>query len=615
MADMSKVNVNSTDYDLKDQKSRDALVDVVDNGAKNTADMSKSSFTTLTKDSVTVTLSGDTITASGTGGTSTNNFFNIYFQTNTLLIPAGTWVISLAGTGIDKFRVEEYDNAHSDVVKGDFGQPLIATVPDNATLSYIRITSKPSTNCAGNFKLMITTPAAWDVSHKYVPYRLPYQEISDTVQVLKKVHHYGFIIDKNNSDSYTAVSYTHGAVGFSPAYMDYTNNKFVYGSWADAWFIRDAVPVALNFDGTEAFELDKSDFTKKADGTASGIDCITMVLTDFRPSDWTTNWKWYYTKSGDYYVAVTASSAPTWAENTYYKAVSALDVNFMLRMPKVYFKRADDVDHNYIEIADKQIDQDFHAYAHIDANGVEKDYIYLPLFKGSMINGKLRSVPNVWPKNFTTAQNEIDAAAALGTGWQIWDHSSRELINDLLILISKSLDSQTTFGRGRESGYVNDTNQNYGLLKTGSLMDKGMFYGYSSSTAEVKVFGMESFWANRWDRTLGLILNDNVWKIKMTPPYNLTADGYVTPSGDSTPSANGQLKSFHSSEYGSVPAVGGGEASKYYRDYFNKNNSGTRVALVGGRCDGGASDGFRCVAVNADASYSAWGLGASPVYK
>ena len=116
-----------------------ALVPVIDNGAKNIADMSKSSFTTLTKDSVTVTLSGDTITASGTGGTATNNFFNVFYVSNALLVPSGTWVISLVGTGINNFRVEEYDNAHSDVVKGDFGQPLLVTVPDNATQSYIRI--------------------------------------------------------------------------------------------------------------------------------------------------------------------------------------------------------------------------------------------------------------------------------------------------------------------------------------------------------------------------------------------------------------------------------------------------------------------------------------------
>lgn len=41
-------------------------------------------------------------------------------------------------------------------------------------------------------------------------------------------------------------------------------------------------------------------------------------LTTAQPSDWTTNYTSYYTKSGNTYTAVTGSSAPTWAANTYY---------------------------------------------------------------------------------------------------------------------------------------------------------------------------------------------------------------------------------------------------------------------------------------------------------
>ena len=41
-------------------------------------------------------------------------------------------------------------------------------------------------------------------------------------------------------------------------------------------------------------------------------------LTTAQPSDWTTNYTSYYTKSGNTYTAVTGSSAPTWAADTYY---------------------------------------------------------------------------------------------------------------------------------------------------------------------------------------------------------------------------------------------------------------------------------------------------------
>lgn len=382
--------------------------------------------------------------------------------------------------------------------------------------------------------------------------------------------HYGFKIDKSNSDPFTNVSYLHDAANLTPAAMDYQNSAFNYGSWGGSgenpWFIRDAYPVALRYDGVEDYKLDPNDYSKKIDGTASDIED------------------------------------------------AAYEGNFMMAIPRIWFKRSDDGNHNTIEISDAQLDTNFHAYAHTDANGVIKDYIYLPLFKGSLMSGKLRSLAGKVPQSNTTAQNEIDAASANGTGWQIWDHSSRELICDLLTLIGKSTDSQTTFGKGQEAGY-NSFAEDYGFVHTGTLKNKGMFFGYDTSYSDVKVFGIEGFWGIRWDRILGLILLDNVWKVKMVPPYNLTGNGFITPSGITVPTENNFLKTVHSSEYGSVPSSISGTSSTYFCDYFYKNASGARVALVGGTCSSGSNGGFRYVNVRTGASDSNWSVGASPVYK
>ena len=43
------------------------------------------------------------------------------------------------------------------------------------------------------------------------------------------------------------------------------------------------------------------------------------TVTTSEPSDWSTNYKSYYTKSGNKYIPVTGDSAPTWAANTYYR--------------------------------------------------------------------------------------------------------------------------------------------------------------------------------------------------------------------------------------------------------------------------------------------------------
>jgi hypothetical protein len=44
-------------------------------------------------------------------------------------------------------------------------------------------------------------------------------------------------------------------------------------------------------------------------------------LLSTQPSDWTTNWTDYFTKSGDEFIPVTGSSAPTFATDTYYKKI------------------------------------------------------------------------------------------------------------------------------------------------------------------------------------------------------------------------------------------------------------------------------------------------------
>jgi len=385
------------------------------------------------------------------------------------------------------------------------------------------------------------------------------------IKVHAKPIHYGFKINKSVSDPSNAVIYTHDAVTMTPAGMDFTNGVFDYGSWENVWFIKNARPVMLNFDGTEAYDLDPNDYSKKLDGTPSDI------------------------------------------------ADSTKNMNAMIAFPTVWIKRTDDASYNYIEISDRQLDSDFHAYAHEDASGVVKPYIYLPIYKGSLVDDKLRSISGVKPQSGTTAQQEVDATSALGTGWQIWDYTSKEMLCDLLTLISKSLDTQGKFGQGHSTGGSSATD----FLDCGTLNDKGRFFGYSNTTSQVKCFGMEALWAERWDRELGLILDAGIYKIKEHPTYNITGEGYtaISTSVAKCPTSNNYIKTEVSTQFGSLPTVVGGTQSTYYCDYFYQNQSGVRVAIRGGYCDNDAYSGLRYVNVYTAASLSAWHIGASPVYK
>ena len=385
------------------------------------------------------------------------------------------------------------------------------------------------------------------------------------VKVHAKPIHYGFKIDKSFSDPSDAVIYTHAAVTMTPAGMNFTKGVFDYGSWENVWFIKNARPVMLNFDGTEAYDLDPNDYSKKLDGTPSDI------------------------------------------------ADSTKNMNAMIAFPTVWIKRTDDGIYNYIEISDQQLDSDFHAYAHEDANCVVKPYIYLPIYKGSLVDGKLRSISGVKPQSNTTAQQEVDAASALGTGWQIWDYTSKEMLCDLLTLISKSLDTQGKFGQGHSTGgsTVSD------FLNCGTLNNKGKFFGYSTTASQVKCFGMEALWAERWERELGLILDAGIYKIKEHPVYNLTGEGYtaISTSVATCPTSSDYIKTEVSTQFGSLPTVVGGTQSTYYCDYFYQNQSDIRVAMRGGGFVTDVSAGLRYVYLNNSAAISALNIGASPVYK
>lgn len=173
------------DLTVLTDEDRSALIEIVDGGAKNVADMTKSTFTSNQKDGVTVTLSGDMITSTGTSGSATNQFHRILYDEGKLLIPAGTWIAALIGTGTDAFRIEVMSSSYSDLIKGAYGSALQFTIPSGDTVSYLRITQKTSTNCAGTFKLMITTHAAWKISQTYQPYRPSWQEMWDAIQALQ----------------------------------------------------------------------------------------------------------------------------------------------------------------------------------------------------------------------------------------------------------------------------------------------------------------------------------------------------------------------------------------------------------------------------------------------
>lgn len=386
----------------------------------------------------------------------------------------------------------------------------------------------------------------------------------ETIRVMMDAVLYGYRVDQNDSNPETRVSYMYDAVGMTPARMNYTTGVFDYGSWGNAWFITENKPVALLYDGSIDYELDPNDYTKKTDGTASDV-----------------------------------------SDSTYAG-------NFMASMPTVYVKRWSDGSYDYYAFSNKQITPDFYADAHDAGDGTINPYIYLPMFKGAIVDDKMRSIAGVTPQGNTSGGEEKTAAEACGSGWQIWDFSKHELISDLLTLISRSTNSQAAFGQGDTNTYDESDTTTYGKLTTGTS-GAGQFWGASDATHHVKVFHIEDFWGNRYDRCLGLNLVNDQYVYKLVRPYALDTDSSYTNSGLTAPSS-GYQKSQNVGRFGTLPKTVGGSASTYECDYFYNTESYTRLGLFGGRCINGDLCGSRCLYLNNASGGRYWGSGGSPCF-
>lgn len=429
-------------------------------------------------------------------------------------------------------------------------------------------------------------------------------QVTVEVAALKQVYNanmflfycYAFVIDENNADPAGNVTPYESDFGcdnrnFTAAHMNFTTGQFDYGSWTGSEFFFPK-PCMLKSSGVVDYYLNKDDYTKKEDG-------------------------------------VTAS------DNTN----RSYDGNVMLEFPTIYFSRRQAGGKSYCVISDKQLDATFKAYAHHDKNGNVLAHIYISAYDGAYISGKLRSISGVSCHNRnsltdgyimsnTTRQQEINYAKANNSrtdceGWNVWHKAERDMINDLLILISMRTDSDVAFGRGRDTGWSSTTNT--GIIATGSMDDKGLFWGKNDGSAGVKVFGIENWWGNIWKNCIGWVNASGTQKVKMTygqedgstvNDYNLTGSGFVniaeaTPSGTS----GGYINKWKYSDKGLIPYQASGSATTYLCDGLWFNNSQTDCAIVGGVSDYGLRCGFAYAHLNDAAGAAYASVGAALSYK
>ena len=390
---------------------------------------------------------------------------------------------------------------------------------------------------------------------------------------------YGVHINGADSNPKTRVRYLADAVGMTPAHMNFTSGTFDYGSWANAFFM--PKPCMLKTNGQVDYYLNENDLTKKIDGSASDVANI------------------------DY----DGNAMMEWGNGT--------DI--------IWWKIEPDKGNPNsasLYVANYQADKDFKNLNFIDVNGNEKSHFYTPIYNGSLdSNNKLRSISSQTVIKSKSTSQEMTYARANGTGYEIEQYVDRLLINILLIIMGKSTDTQDVFGRGMSEN-AGDENL---LLKTGTMNNKGLFWGENAGTAGVKVFGMENYYGNQWRRTVGLIFANGIVKVKLSPStkdgseatnYNTDGTGYIeipnsTPSGTN----GGYIKDMLYTALGMFPTSITGSSSTYYCDSGWFDNATIAFALFGGALNRGARCGASSVSLDSDAGSTGWNIGASLSYK
>lgn len=404
------------------------------------------------------------------------------------------------------------------------------------------------------------------MSRIYVADKETLDKVARAVGVDDENKIYGIKINKKDSNPNTRCTYLGDAKGMTPASMNFTTGEFNYGDWADAWFVRGNFPCMLKPNGSVAYKLNPNDYSLKEDGTASDI------------------------------------------------ADTTKDLNAMSAMPLVWIWQYEVGDFKYIYLANYKVNDNYHAYAHQREDGTIAPYVFMSMFKGAQIDAsttKLRSLSGLQPMYSKTAQNEVAYAQENGDFWYTKTWSQRNLMQCLLTMMFCSTNSQAKLGNGNLN-YKEDSSIFYGVLQTGTLNDKGQFWGANDNTHQVKAFHQEAVWADQWDRIAGLINDKGVIKVKMTAPYNFDGADYdvvagITPKGTS----GGYIKDTLMTEYGDMPFDASGSASTYECDGLWFNNEQVNYALVGGSCNGSSRCGVFCLSLDVAASHANWYIGAS----
>lgn len=122
---------------------------------------------------------------------------------------------------------------------------------------------------------------------------------------------------------------------------------------------------------------------------------------------------------------------------------------------------------SFVVFCEEQYDDTYKAYAHTDADGNVLPVTYFPMYEGSVVNNRMRSLSGLTPTASMTDEQETTAAKQNGDRWDKQSFSEINLMYEMCTMITCSTNSQGKFGNGNS--------QSDNFLQTGTLNGKGQF--------------------------------------------------------------------------------------------------------------------------------------------
>lgn len=325
---------------------------------------------------------------------------------------------------------------------------------------------------------------------------------------MKDVNVYGFVEHNEPDISPDArVEYIERNKDYIPMYID-AEGVVHYNSWKNFHFLSLNRPWMVKNDGNPDYELDENNYKLKKNGNESDV------------------------------------SNPNYEGGAY------------AYIPKIY-KSERMVENDRIVKFSFQKRDGYEAIGYIDELGCEHDGVWIPMFYGAIIDGRMRSISDTQPAINQTLSAQWEAIQKVNKKAKFFGGAIIETITDILILLCKTTDIQSVLGYGNMHGYDSGITTTHGVLRN-NCMSGGGFYGDWSGRSLNKIFHSVVLGSyNYWLRDPYVMLKGG--RVYVSPHYrfNINGENYQKTHIVYNKTFHGQCPYFYEtvSEFGAIPIL------------------------------------------------------------